>query len=450
VVTGPDGFAVLLLDPVGRVVGWNAGAQRMKGYAASEILGRSFEVFYPPEEAEKGEPARHLAEATAAGHVEYQGWRVRKDGSRFWADVVLTAVFDDDGGLRGFGKVAREATARHEAEQALRDSQQRFRLLADSARNFAIVMLDPAGLVVGWDPSAERMKGYSAAQILGRSFSLFYPPEEAEGGEPARHLAEATAAGHVEYQGWRVRRDGSRFWADVVLTAVFDDVGGLRGFGKVTRDSTTLRQADQALRDSEEHFRVLVDSVRDYAIMMLDPAGLVVSWNAGAEQIHGYRPPEILGRSFDVFYPPEEAEAGEPARHLAEAIAAGTRRLPGLAGPQGRLALLGRRGADRRLRRGTGCGGSARSAGTSASAGSSKPAGAPGAARPLDRPGQPDPARATPRARAGPAVPTPRHGRGALPGPGPFQADQRQPGTRGRRRAAHPDRGAAARSGAPA
>jgi diguanylate cyclase (GGDEF)-like protein/PAS domain S-box-containing protein len=323
VVTGPDGFAVLLLDPVGRVVGWNAGAQRMKGYAASEILGRSFEVFYPPEEAEKGEPARHLAEATAAGHVEYQGWRVRKDGSRFWADVVLTAVFDDDGGLRGFGKVAREATARHEAEQALRDSQQRFRLLADSARNFAIVMLDPAGLVVGWDPSAERMKGYSAAQILGRSFSLFYPPEEAEGGEPARHLAEATAAGHVEYQGWRVRRDGSRFWADVVLTAVFDDVGGLRGFGKVTRDSTTLRQADQALRDSEEHFRVLVDSVRDYAIMMLDPAGLVVSWNAGAAQIHGYRPPEILGRSFDVFYLPEEAEAGEPARHLAEAIAAG-------------------------------------------------------------------------------------------------------------------------------
>ena len=318
-----DGFAVVLLDPVGLVVGWNAGAERIKGYRAPEIVGRSFAVFYPPEEAAAGEPARHLAEARAAGHVEYEGWRVRKDGSRFWADVLLTAVFDDAGGLRGFGKVARDASARHAAEQALRDSERRFRMLADNARNFAIVMLDAAGLVVGWDPSAERMKGYLASEILGRSFAVFYPPQEAGAGEPARHLAEATAAGHVQYEGWRVRKDGSRFWADVVLTAVYDDAGGLRGFGKVARDSTALREADQALRDSEEHFRVLVDSVRDYAIMMLDPAGHVVSWNAGAEQIQGYRSPEILGRSLEVFYPPEEAERGEPARHLAEATAAG-------------------------------------------------------------------------------------------------------------------------------
>jgi diguanylate cyclase (GGDEF)-like protein/PAS domain S-box-containing protein len=318
-----DGFAVVLLDPVGLVVGWNEGAERIKGYRSPEILGQSFAVFYPPEDAEGGEPARHLAEATAAGHVEYEGWRVRKDGSRFWADVLLTAVFDDAGRLRGFGKVARDASARRAAEQALRDSEQRFRLLADNARNFAIVMLDAAGLVVGWDPSAERMTGYRSSGILGRSFAVFYPPQEAGAGEPARHLAEATAAGHVEYQGWRVRKDGSRFWAEVVLTAIFDDAGALHGFGKVARDSTALRQADQALRDSEEHFRVLVDSVRDYAIMMLDPAGRVVSWNAGAGQIHGYGAAEILGRSLEVFYPPEEAGRGEPARHLAEATAAG-------------------------------------------------------------------------------------------------------------------------------
>ncbi len=316
-------YAMLMLDPAGLVVGWNAGAERIKGYRAEDIIGRSFAVFYPPEEMERGEPARHLAAAATAGHVQYEGWRLRQDGSWFWADVILACVYDDEGQVRGFGKVTRDATKRRNAERAVRDSEEHFSLLAAGIRNYAVLMLDPGGRVVSWNAAAERIKGYRAAEIIGRSFAVFYPPEELARGEPARHLAEAASAGHVRYEGWRVRYDGSLFWADVVLTAVFDDHGWLRGYGKVTHDATERHNAKQALRDSEEHFSLLVASVRDYAILMLDPGGRVVSWNTGAERIEGYCAEEIIGRSFAVFYPPEEVAHGEPARHLAEAAAAG-------------------------------------------------------------------------------------------------------------------------------
>jgi diguanylate cyclase (GGDEF)-like protein/PAS domain S-box-containing protein len=317
------GVAIVLLDRTGRVTGWDAAAERLKGYTSDEIVGRSFAVFYPPEEVQLGEPARHLADAAAVGQVKYEGWRMRKDGSRFWADVVLTALLDDAGALRGFGKVTGDATARRNAEQALRDTEDRHRLLVDNTRNFAVVLLGRTGEVVGWNAGAERIKGYAAQEIIGRSFVAFYPPEDVEHGEPARHLADAAAAGHAEYQGWRIRKDGSRFWADVVLTALFDDAGALRGFGKVTRDATERRDADQALRDSEERYRLLVDRVRDLAIVLLDEVGRVAGWNVGAERILGFTSEEVVGHSFAVFYPPEEVERGEPARHLAQAGAVG-------------------------------------------------------------------------------------------------------------------------------
>ena len=319
----PRDYAMFTLDAAGQVVGWNGGAGRLKGYRSTEVIGRSLEVFYPPDEVERGVPARHLAEAAAVGHVEHEGWRIRKDGSRFWADVVLTAISTSEGVLCGFGNVTRDATARRNAERALRDSQEHFGLLTTSVRDYAILMLDPAGRMMSWNPGAERIKGYGAEEIIGRSFSAFYPPEEVARSEPSRHLADAAAAGHLEYEGWRVRKDGSRFWADVVLTALFDGTGALLGFGKVTHDATERFSAKQALRESEEHFALMVASVRDYAILTLDPAGRVMSWNAGAERIKGYAAGEIIGRSFAVFYPPEEVGRGEPARHLAEAASTG-------------------------------------------------------------------------------------------------------------------------------
>ncbi len=315
--------AIVMLDDSGRVTAWNAGAERITGYSADEVHGSPLSLFYLADEIERGQPARHLAEAELLGQVDYEGWRVRKDGTRFWADVVLTSVRDADGTVRGFGKVTRDATKRRSAEEALRRRREEIELLVASVRDHAIVMLDPTGAVVGWNSGAELIKGYRPAEVLGRSFEVFYPQEEVDAGWPSRHLAEAVSAGHVEYEGWRLRKDGSRFWADVVLTAIFDDDGSVRGFGKVTRDATARRNAEQALRDSEEHFLSLVASVRDYALVMLDPHGQIVSWNAGAERITGYDADEVLGCPFGQFAPDEERVDGGPARQLAEAVRLG-------------------------------------------------------------------------------------------------------------------------------
>jgi diguanylate cyclase (GGDEF)-like protein/PAS domain S-box-containing protein len=246
-------YAIVMLDPAGRVVSWNAGAERIKGYREDDILGRSFEAFYSTADVESGVPARHLAEAAKAGHLQYEGWRVRRDGSRFWADVVITALFDEQGRLRGFGKVTRDATERRNAQQKLQNSEERFRLLVENVRDYAIVMLDQAGRVVGWNAGAQHVKGYRAEDILGRSFEAFYTPEDVLAGTPARHLAGAASAGHLQYEGWRVRGDGTRFWADVVITALFDSYGQLRGFGKVTRDVTARRAAEQELVHRSVH-----------------------------------------------------------------------------------------------------------------------------------------------------------------------------------------------------
>src|SRR5947209_535364 len=188
--------------------------------------------------------------------------------------------------------------------EGLRRAEDYFRLLLDSVQEYAIFLLDPQGRVTTWNAGAERIKGYKAEEILGQHFSRFYPPEDVAQGLPDKWLRLAAANGHFEAEGWRLRKDGSRFWADVVITALHDADGRLVGFAKVTRDVTQRRQTEQQLRESEERFRLLVEGVKDYAIFMLDPDGHVVSWNAGSEQIKGYRADEILGRHFSCFYPP--------------------------------------------------------------------------------------------------------------------------------------------------
>ena len=164
---------------------------------------------------------------------------------------------------------------------------------------------------------------YLPIKIIGRHFETFYPPEDVRDGAPRRHLEQAAAAGHLKYEGWRVRKDGTRFVAHVVIDPIRNDQGELIGYAKVTRDITERKLAQEALRRSEERFRLLVGSVADYAILMLDPDGRVASWNAGAERIKGYRPDEIIGRHFETFYPPVDVRDGAPRRHLEQASAAG-------------------------------------------------------------------------------------------------------------------------------
>lgn len=238
-------YAIYMLDPKGNITSWNTGAERIKGYRADEIIGRNFSCFFPDEDVHASKPEHELEAAATAGRFEDEAWRVRKDGSRFWASVVLTRLVDRDGKLLGFAKVTRDLTEHRRAEEerlirarAQADAERRFRLLVESVADYAIYLLDPNGNVSSWNVGAERIKGYRADEILGRNFSCFFPEEDVRGGKPKRELEQAAREGRFEEEAWRVRKDGSRFWANVVLTRLLADDGTLLGFAKVTRDLT--------------------------------------------------------------------------------------------------------------------------------------------------------------------------------------------------------------------
>jgi PAS domain S-box-containing protein len=259
-------YALFVLDKDGRILTWNAGAERIKGYAPEEIIGRHFSTFYPHEAVASGWPAHELKVATAEGRFEDDGWRVRKDGSRFWASVIITALRDEDGRLLGFSKITRDLTDRRLQEEALRQSEERFRLLIEGVVDYAIYMLDPEGVVTSWNAGAQRIKGYQRDEILGKHFSRFYPPADVEAGKPWEELATARRGGRSEDEGWRLRKDGTRFWARTVLTALHDAQGHLRGFAKVTQDLTERRHAqdlEQATRNMSEFIAVLAHELRN-------------------------------------------------------------------------------------------------------------------------------------------------------------------------------------------
>ena len=245
-------YAIYMLDTEGRVTSWNAGARRFKGYEADEIIGEHFSRFYTPEEREQGVPRIALETAEREGRFEIEGWRVRKDGSRFWANVVIDPIRDPAGALLGFAKVTRDLTDRRAAEVELRASEERFRLLVQSVTDYAIYMLDSEGRVSSWNAGAERFKGYSADEIMGEHFSRFYTDEDLEAGIPRIALETARRDGRFEAEGWRKRKDGSRFWASVIIDPVHNEEGELLGFAKVTRDLSEKRAIEEQLRQSQK------------------------------------------------------------------------------------------------------------------------------------------------------------------------------------------------------
>ncbi len=318
-VHGIKDYAIVMLDKGGHITSWNEGAAAITGYTLDEISGAHFSRFYPPDGLNKARAQRELDMISGAGAFEDEGWRVRKDGSKFWANVVIARMRDSQGRLSGFSMITRDLTGRREQEVALRKSEERFRLLVSGVKDYAIFMLDPHGMVETWNSGAEHIKGYCAAEIIGSHFSRFYPPDSIKRGLPEEELRGAMMQGRFEDEGWRVRKDGSRFWANVIITAVRNASGQLIGFSKITRNLTERRRHEDDLRRSEERFRLLVDGVTEYAILMLDEEGFVTSWNVGAERIKGYKAHEVIGKHLSYFYPSEAIVANKPWEDLAVA-----------------------------------------------------------------------------------------------------------------------------------
>src|SRR6267143_1658435 len=242
-------YAIVLLDPQGTVLTWNTGAREIEGDTAGEILGQGFERLYTAEDRTAGRPGTLLTEALRTGRAQDQGWRVRKDGSRFWADEVISAVNDGDGNLVGFTKVTRDQTERRREQEQLRQAEERLRLMIESVQDYAIFMLDREGRVATWNRGAQHIKGYSAQEIVGQHFSRFYPPDEISAGKPERELEVASSKGRFEEEGWRIRKDGSRFWANVVLSATRNRDGVLIGFTKITRDLSERKRAAEEMAE---------------------------------------------------------------------------------------------------------------------------------------------------------------------------------------------------------
>ena len=245
-------YAIYILDPTGRVTSWNAGAERIKGFNADEVIGKHFSLFYTEEDRKAGTPDRVLETARREGKFEGEGWRVRKDGTPFWASVVVDAIKDEQGKLVGFAKITRDMTEKRAAQQALFDAERHFRILVQGVTDYALFMLDPNGQVTSWNAGAQRIKGYLPDEIIGQHFSRFYTAEDFDAGVPKRALETARKTGRYEAEGWRVRKDGTRFWASVVLDAIRDEEGELIGFAKITRDMTEKREAQLRLEESRE------------------------------------------------------------------------------------------------------------------------------------------------------------------------------------------------------
>ncbi|MGA8868752.1 MAG: PAS domain S-box protein, partial [Candidatus Sulfotelmatobacter sp.] len=225
-----------------------------------------------------------------------------KDGSIYWVDTTIVPFLSADGKPRQYVAIRADITERKRAETALQESQERFRLLLDGVKDYAIYMLDPEGRVISWNAGAARIMGYAEQEILGSHFSCFYTPEDRVVDKPSQEFREAVSRGRFEEQTWRVRKDGSTFWANVVITPMFDESGRLRGFSKVARDITERKQFEDELRESQARMTGIIASAMD-SIITVDSLQHIVLFNAAAERMFRCPAAEALGKPIQRFIP---------------------------------------------------------------------------------------------------------------------------------------------------
>lgn len=311
--------AIAILDSAGVIQSWNRGARLLTGFEVDQAVGKHVSFLG----ASPAFSDSALEVAISTGRHEADDWCDRRNGTQFWANVLISPTFNAVGGRPGFSLVMRDFTDRHERESRLAENERNLRLLVETVQDYAIFTLDAAGHITSWNLGAQRIKGYSAEEAVGKHFSMFYRQEEVARQWPQEELTRAAAAGRFEDEGWRVRKDGTRIWANVVITALRGPTGELIGFSKVTRDLTERKSHEEELRQREEDFRLLVEGVRGHAMFLIDPDGHIRTWNEGAQRLLGYPADEVLGKPTSVLYTPEDRSSGQFEAALSAARAKG-------------------------------------------------------------------------------------------------------------------------------
>jgi PAS domain S-box-containing protein len=275
-------YAVFMIDLSGIIRSWNPGVERLLGYNESEFIGLDVSSLFMPEDIARGRPAQELARALADGRSDDTRDHVRKNGTRFRADGVVAVIRDDAGVAHGFSKVMHDVTAQQEATDALRESEERYRLLVESVRDYAIFLLDASGCVASWTPAAERMMAYSQDEILGQHNRVFFTSEDQQNQLAEHELRNAELTGRAEGEGWRVRKDGSRFWGDEIVSSIRDESGNLHGFAKVVRDLTerqrTALEREQLYARAQEANRLKDEFLGTISHELRTPLNAILGW----------------------------------------------------------------------------------------------------------------------------------------------------------------------------
>jgi PAS domain S-box-containing protein len=287
-VEGVKDYAIFTLDPEGHITSWNAGAERMKGYSAEEIVGRHFTRFYTERDVERSHPEEELRLAEEQGRYEEEGWRVRKDGTKLWANVLITALRDGEGNLRGFSKLVRDVTERRESEEALRESEERFRSAFEEAP-IGVALVDLDGRRFRANRVLCDMLGCSEEDLLEDYLEHVHPDDRQVSTEHFQRTLEG-GAGSYELERRYLHADGHVVWNLTSVSLVRDSKGNPKYFVCLHQDITERKEAEEKIRFQAR----LLDAVGE-AVIATDPDGKVVYWNQAAEELYGWTAEEAMG-----------------------------------------------------------------------------------------------------------------------------------------------------------